>query len=433
MRSVKIIGAGLAGSEAAYQLAKRGIHVTLYEMRPKKTTPAHSSGLFGELVCSNSLRSDQLKNAVGVMKEEMRLLDSLIMKAADKTRLEAGGALAVDREQFAEYITNVLKNHKNVAIVEEEATEIPKDSPVIVASGPLTSDALFSSVQAHTDEDSLFFFDAVAPIVTKDSIDFSIAYFKNRYEEGEGHYINCPMDKNQYDRFYRTLITSPTVNVRDFEDQVFEACMPVETMAKRGRDTLRFGPLKPVGLEKDSEHKPHAVVQLRKDDARGNLYNLVGFQTHLTFPAQRNLLRMIPGLENVEIVRYGVMHRNTFLNAPKHLHATYQSKHCADVFFAGQITGVEGYVESAASGIVAGVNMARRLTGKSMLRFPKTTVIGAQADYIASANPKRFQPMNANFGLHPELGLKLPKRKRKEAYAERAIDAMKAFRSEIDA
>jgi len=432
MQPVKVIGAGLAGSEAAYQLAKRGIPVDLYEMRPKKSTPAHSTGLFGELVCSNSLRSNQLKNAVGVLKEEMRMLDSLILKAADATSLEAGGALAVDREEFSKYITKTLKSIKHITVVEEEVTEIPKDTPVIVASGPLTSDALFASVQTHTDKDSLYFFDAVAPIVSKDTIDFSIAYYKNRYEDGEGDYINCPMDKSQYDRFYRALVASPTVDVRDFEDRVFEACMPIETMAKRGKDTLRFGPMKPVGLEKDADHKPYAVVQLRKDDARGNLYNLVGFQTHLTFPAQRKLLRMIPGLENVEIVRYGVMHRNTFLNAPKHLQATYQSRHDDNIFFAGQITGVEGYVESAASGLIAGINMARKLSDKALLTFPKTTVMGAQADYIATANPKQFQPMNANFGLLPALEVKLPKLRRKEAYAERALDAMRAFRSEID-
>ncbi len=430
--NVHVIGAGLAGSEAAYQLAERGVSVTLYEMRPHRKTPAHETGLFAELVCSNSLRSNQLKNAVGVLKEEMRLLGSLIMQAADANRVEAGGALAVDRTAFAREVTKRLEEHPNITIVREEVKTLPRDVPLIIASGPLTEGPLAEAIKAHTDDDALSFFDAVAPIITKDSIDFSVCYKKNRYEEGTGDYINCPMDKEAYEAFYERLINAETVEIRDFEDNVFEGCMPIETMAKRGRDTLRFGPLKPVGLERDENHRPYAVVQLRKDDARETLYNLVGFQTHLTFKAQKDLIRSIPGLEKAEIMRYGVMHKNAFLNAPKHLKSTYQSAHEPRVFFAGQITGVEGYVESAASGIVAALNMARHVEGASPLVFPKETVMGAQADYIAHAESGRFQPMNANFGLLPALEARLPKRKRKEAYAERALDAMKRFRGEID-
>ncbi len=433
MERVKVIGAGLAGSEAAYQLAKRDIPVTLCEMRPKKMTPAHQTGLFAELVCSNSLRSDRLKNAVGVLKEEMRLFDSLIMKAAGETRVAAGGALAVDRTKFANKVTDTLKNHPLVTVRQEEIERIPEDGYTIVASGPLTEGALAESIKAHTKDEGLFFFDAVAPIVTADSIDQKKCYRKNRYEEGEGDYLNCPMTKAEYDLFYHTLLKSETVGLREFEKKVFEGCVPIETLARRGKDTLRFGPLKPVGLEKDEDHEPHAVVQLRQDDAREVLYNLVGFQTRLTHPAQRELIRTIPGLENAEIVRYGVMHKNTFLNAPRHLKSTYQSRHDEKVFFAGQITGVEGYVESAASGLVAAFNMARLIQGKELVAFPKTTVTGAQADYIAMADPGRFQPMNANFGLLPPLQYRLPKPERKKAYAERALDAMRAFRSEHDA
>jgi len=427
-----IIGAGLAGSEAAYQLASRGVRVTLHEMRPKQQTPAHETDLFAELVCSNSLRSNQLHNAVGVMKEEMRLLDSLIMHAADASRIPAGGALAVDRIRFAQTVSETLESHPNITVRREVVEELP-DAPVIVASGPLTEGPLAEAIQRHTNDERLYLYDAVAPIITKDSVDFDVCYRKNRYESGEGDYINCPMDEAAYERFYEILVNAETVSHRDFEKNVFEGCMPIEAMARRGKDTLRYGPLKPVGLEREGEKRPYAVVQLRKDDARDTLYNLVGFQTSLTYGEQRRLIRSIPGLEAAEILRYGVMHKNTFLNAPKHLRATYQSRHDSSVFFAGQITGVEGYVESAASGIVAALNLLAHLQGESEVRFPLETLIGAQADYLESASPERFQPMNANFGLLPALEKKLPKRRRKEAYAERALSTMKAFRSEIDA
>lgn len=428
MKHISIIGGGLAGSEAAYQLAKRGFTVTIYEMRPLKTTPAHSTDKLGELVCSNSFRSSQMTNAAGVLKEELKLMDSLIMHAAEKSRLDAGGALAVDREMFSSVITETLENMDNVSITRREITTIP-NGPTIIASGPLSSSKFSEALQSFLSDDALHFFDAVAPIVTKDSIDMNVCYYKNRYETtGEGDYINCPMDKEAYDAFYEYMMKGEGVMVREFEKNVFEGCMPVESMAQRGKDTLRFGPMKPVGLERDETHKPYAVIQLRKDDARETMYNLVGFQTQLKFGEQKRLIQMIPGLENAEIVRYGVMHKNSFIKAPKHLYATYQTKTRDDVYIAGQLSGVEGYVESTGSGLVAAVNMARQLQNESPAIFPVETILGAQADYLANANAENFQPMNANFGLVPPLEGKHRKKDRKRLYGERAIAALQRFK-----
>ena len=372
-KEVTVIGAGLAGSEAAWQLAKRGIQVRLIEMRPHSSPPAFSTGQFAELVCSNSLRSNSLNNAVGILKEEMRQLDSLIMKSADLNQVPAGSALAVDRHKFSEMITQTLSNHPNITIVHEEVREIP-EGPVIIASGPLTSEPLAKAIQAFTDEHPFHFFDAAAPILEKDSIDFSKAYFKSRYDKGEASYINCPMDQQQFDTFYEALIAAECAHLHEFEQEVyFEGCMPIEEMARRGKKTLLFGPLKPVGLEREGEH-PVAVVQLRQDNVAGSLYNIVGFQTHLTWPEQRRVFSMIPGLENAKITRYGVMHRNSFLDSPKILKETYQTKKREDLFFAGQMTGVEGYVESAASGLIAGINMARYIQGKECIEFENTCV-----------------------------------------------------------
>ena len=432
MKKVHVIGAGLAGSEAAWQLAKRNIDVVIHEMRPKKMTPAHATGNFAEMVCSNSFRSNKLVNAAGVLKREMALFDSLIMKAALHAALPAGGALAVDREAFSQYVSDALKSHPNIEVRNEEITSIPGE-PVIIATGPLTSEALTDAIQRTLQTEALHFFDAVAPIITKDSIDMDVCYYKNRYDdEARGDYINCPLNEEEYKRFYTILTEAETAEIKEFEENVFEGCMPVETMASRGVDTLRYGPMKPVGLEKDETHRPYAVVQLRQDDARETLFNLVGFQTHLKFGEQKRLIRSIPGLENAEIVRYGVMHKNIFLKAPDHLLPTYQSKIREDLFFAGQLSGVEGYIESAGSGLVAGINMARLMSGKQPLIFPKTTIMGSQADYLANANPKQFQPMNANFGLLEPLGFKHRKKERKELYGKRALESMERFKEEND-
>ncbi|TDQ39637.1 FADH(2)-oxidizing methylenetetrahydrofolate--tRNA-(uracil(54)-C(5))-methyltransferase TrmFO [Aureibacillus halotolerans] len=428
-KKVHVIGAGLAGSEAAWQLAKRGISVVLHEMRPVKQTPAHHTDKFAELVCSNSLRANALTNAVGVLKEEMRLLDSVIVSAADASSVPAGGALAVDRHEFAARVTQQVKEHPLVTVVSEEVQSIP-DGPTIVATGPLTSEAFGSSLRALTGEEDLYFFDAAAPILEKDSIDLEKVYLKSRYDKGEAAYLNCPMTEDEFNRFYDALIAAETVPVKEFEKEIFfEGCMPVEVMANRGRQTLLFGPMKPVGLEDPKTGKrPFAVVQLRQDDAAGTLYNIVGFQTHMKWGPQKEVLRLIPGLENAEIVRYGVMHRNTFINSPKLLKATYQYKDRDDLFFAGQMTGVEGYVESAASGLVAGINAARLVQGEEPIIMPTNTAMGSLANYITSADSTNFQPMNVNFGLFPSLETRIKnKQERNQAIAERALESIQNF------
>ncbi len=427
---VTVIGAGLAGSEATWQLVKRGIPVRLIEMRPKKMPPAFHTDGFCELVCSNSLRSDSLNNAAGIMKEEMRILDSLVMKAADDNAVPAGSALAVDRQGFSDQVTQTLKNHPLVEFVSEEVTEIP-DGPVIIATGPLTSDALAADIARLTEKDAFHFYDAAAPIVEKDSIDFDKAYFKSRYDKGEASYINCAMSQEEYDRFYEELINAQCVELHHFEDlKVFEGCMPVEEMARRGKMTLLFGPLKPVGLEREGEH-PAAVVQLRQDNVSGSLYNIVGFQTHLTWPEQKRVFSMIPGLENARFTRYGVMHRNSFISSPGFLNENYQCLKRPDLFFAGQLTGVEGYVESTASGLVTGISMARYLQSKEQIPFGRSSAIGAQAYYISHADPKHFQPMNANFGIM-ELKEKCKKKERKEKMAEKALERARELAHVLD-
>ena len=424
-----VVGAGLAGCEAAYQLSKRGIKVNLFEMRPGKMTPAHESGLFAELVCSNSLRASSVENAVGLLKEEMRLLDSLIMKAADYARIPAGGALAVDRRVFSGYVTDALKSNPLVNIVNDEVKEIPA-GPTIIASGPLTSDTLGENIQKFFGRDYLSFYDAVAPIIFEESIDKNIVYLKSRYDKGEAAYYNCPMTREEFDRFYEKLINAEKVIPRDFE--VFEGCMPIEEMAARGRETLLFGPLKPVGLEHPKTgERPYAVVQLRQDDAAKTMYNIVGFQTRLKFSEQKRIIRLIPGLENAEIARYGVMHRNTFINSPFLLNSYYQTLARADLFFAGQITGVEGYVESASSGLAAGINLSRVLVGHPPIDFTPATAIGALANYIAAPN-RDFQPMNVNFGIFAPLDRNYKKAERKKMRASRALAKIKAIAGELD-
>lgn len=423
---VNVIGAGLAGSEAAWQLAKRGIKVRLYEMRPIKQTPAHHTDKFAELVCSNSLRANTLTNAVGVLKEEMRILDSVIIKAADECAVPAGGALAVDRHEFAAKVTELVKGHPNVTVINEEVGEIPS-GPTIIATGPLTSKSLSEQLKSLTGEEYLYFYDAAAPIIEKDSIDMEKVYLKSRYDKGEAAYLNCPMTEEEFDRFYEALIAAETVPLKEFEKEIFfEGCMPIEVMAQRGRKTMLFGPLKPVGLEDPKTGKrPYAVVQLRQDDAAGTLYNIVGFQTHLKWGPQKEVLSLIPGLENAEIVRYGVMHRNTFINSPRLLKSTYQYKDREDLFFAGQMTGVEGYVESAASGLVAGLNAAHLVLGKELIEFPNATAIGSMAKYITTANADNFQPMNANFGIFAELPERIKsKKERNEMHANRALETI---------
>lgn len=426
---VNVIGAGLAGSEAAWQIAKRGVRVRLFEMRPVKQTPAHHTDKFAELVCSNSLRANTLTNAVGVIKEEMRMLDSVIMKAADQCAVPAGGALAVDRHEFAGYVTERVKNHPLVEVINEEVTEIP-EGITIIATGPLTSQALAEKIQELTGQDYLYFYDAAAPIVEKDSIDMDKVYVKSRYDKGEAAYINCPMTEEEFDRFYDALISAEVVPLKEFEKEIyFEGCMPFEVMAERGKKTLLFGPMKPVGLEDPKTGKiPFAVVQLRQDDAAGTLYNIVGFQTHLKWGPQKEVLKLIPGLENVEIVRYGVMHRNTFINSPRVLKPTYQLKTNDQLFFAGQMTGVEGYVESAGSGLLAGINAAKLALGEELLVFPEETALGSMARYITEADPRNFQPMNVNFGLFPDLPRRYKlKEKRGEKQAERALGTIRNF------
>ncbi|WP_342537157.1 FADH(2)-oxidizing methylenetetrahydrofolate--tRNA-(uracil(54)-C(5))-methyltransferase TrmFO [Sporosarcina sp. FSL K6-3508] len=429
-QTVNVIGAGLAGSEAAWQLANRGIQVKLFEMRPVKQTPAHHTDKFAELVCSNSLRANNLTNAVGVIKEEMRQMNSLIIQAADRCAVPAGGALAVDRHEFAGNVTEQIRNHPNIEVINEEVTKLP-EGITIIASGPLTSPALAEEVRQLTGEDYLYFYDAAAPIVESDSIDMEKVYLKSRYDKGEAAYLNCPMNAEEFDRFYQALITAEVAPLKDFEKEMyFEGCMPIEVMAKRGEKTMLFGPLKPVGLEDPKTGKrPKAVIQLRQDNAAGTLYNIVGFQTHLKWGAQKEVLQLIPGLENVEIVRYGVMHRNTFINSPKVLSCTYQLKSRPTIFFAGQMTGVEGYVESAGSGLIAGINAAHLAKGDKPIRFPRETALGSMARYITEADPKGFQPMNINFGLFPDLGERIKsKAERAEKHANRALDALQQFK-----
>jgi methylenetetrahydrofolate--tRNA-(uracil-5-)-methyltransferase len=426
-QSVTVIGAGLAGSEAAWQIAKQDIPVTLYEMRPIKRTPAHHTDRFAELVCSNSLRANGLTNAVGVLKEEMRRLDSLILSCADLHAIPAGGALAVDREGFSEEVTKRLREHPLVTVVNDEVKEIPQDGIVVIATGPLTSPELSDSIKKLMGEQYFYFFDAAAPIIEKDSIDLEKVFLASRYDKGEAAYLNCPMTEAEFDVFYEALISAETAEIKDFEKEMyFEGCMPIEVMAKRGKQTVLFGPMKPVGLvDPRTGKQSHAVIQLRQDNAAGTLYNLVGFQTHLKWGEQKRVFSLIPGLENAEFVRFGVMHRNTFINSPKLLLPTYQFRGRETLFFAGQMTGVEGYVESAASGLISGLNAGRLSKGLETLHLPPHTTLGSMAQYITTADFKHFQPMNANFGLFPPLENRVRSKKEKnEAIAARALESI---------
>ena len=432
--NVTVIGAGLAGSEAAWQLAQRGIHVTLCEMKPEKKTPAHETEYFAELCCSNSLRSDQLENAVGLLKEELRRLDSLIIRCADATRVPAGGALAVDRHGFARMVTEELRNHPNVTVMEGEITEIP-EGEVIIASGPLTSDALAEKLQQlFGDAATLNFFDAAAPLVSFESVDMDSAYFASRYDKGTPDYINCPMNEEEYKAFWSALIEAQEAEVHGFEDkQVFEGCMPVEVMARRGEDTLRYGPLKPKGLpDPKTGRDPYAVVQLRKDNADGTIYNLVGFQTHLKWGEQKRVFSMIPALHDAQYLRYGVMHRNTYLDSPRLLDRYYRLRKEPRIAFAGQMTGVEGYVESCASGFLASIELARRLRGMEPLDFPQETAIGALGLYVSNESVGSFQPMNINFGIMPPLGYKVKGKRNKNAeLSARSLVLIDNMREEV--
>lgn len=432
---VKVIGAGLAGCEAAWQLANRGIQVRLYEMKPHKFSPAHHSADFAELVCSNSLRSDQIFNAVGLLKEEMRRLGSLIMASADETRVPAGGALAVDREGFSRLVTERIRTHKNIEVISEEVTHIDEDAYTIVASGPLTSDALSDEIARLTGGEYLHFFDAAAPLVTKESIDMDSAFYAARYGRGTADYINCPMNKEEYLAFYHELINAQTAELKEFDNgKVFEGCMPVEVMATRGVDTLLFGPLKPVGITNPKTGKDdfYAVVQLRQDNAAATLYNIVGFQTHLKFGEQKRVFSMIPALRDAEFVRYGVMHRNTFLDSPRLLDTTYALKADPRIRFAGQMTGVEGYVESTASGWVAGVATAMDVLGKPMPTLDRLTATGALATYISDHTVAKFQPMNVNFGIIEPLGYKIKgKREKNTKISERALEQIEKLKGEL--
>ena len=427
---INVLGAGLAGCEAAWQAARRGVKVKLFEMKPHKMTPAHHTTGFAELVCSNSLRSDCTTNAVGLLKEEMRRFDSLIMQAADATRVPAGSALAVDRAKFSQFITDRIRNHPNIEVVEEEVSSLEEGVITVIATGPLTSDAMAQFIKDDLGCGKLHFFDAAAPIVDAATINMDIAFFASRYDKGDADYINCPMTKEQYDAFWQALTTAEEAQLKEFDKEsqkdvkVFEGCMPVEVMAKRGYETLCYGPLKPVGLIDPRVGKEsYAVVQLRKENREGTMFNLVGFQTHLTFPEQRRVFRMIPGLENAEFLRYGVMHRNTYLNSPGMLDNTYAMNTRPDVFFAGQMTGVEGYVESAGSGLLAGINAANRALGKDKLILPPETMMGAMADYVSRGGTGDFAPMNANFGIVTPLGYRVKGGKvaKNEKLAERAL------------
>lgn len=424
---INIIGGGLAGCEAAYQISKRGINVRLYEMKPTKYSPAHSNSNLAEIVCSNSFKSNLLTNACGLLKEELRMLDSLLIKIADETSVPAGQALAVDREEFSRKVTEYMENLDNVEIIKEEVTEIQDDAVTIIATGPLTSDVLFEKISKLVGNNELHFYDAAAPIIEKSSVDMNIAFIGDRYGKGEADYINLPMNKEEYENFWNELVNAEVVELHSFERrEIFEGCMPVEVMAKRGIDTLRYGPLKPVGFDDPrTGRRPYALVQLRQDNSVGSLYNMVGFQTNLKFGEQKRVFSMIPGLQNAEFVKYGVMHRNTYINSPQILNNVYQMKDNENVFFAGQITGVEGYVESIASGLLAGINAVRYMKNKGKIVFPVETMIGALTDYISTPNEK-FQPMNANFGILPKLPEKIrDKQERYKKLSDRAISIMK--------
>ncbi|MCD2256557.1 methylenetetrahydrofolate--tRNA-(uracil(54)-C(5))-methyltransferase (FADH(2)-oxidizing) TrmFO [Agrilactobacillus fermenti] len=426
---VNVIGAGLAGSEAAWQIASRGVNVKLYEMRPVTTTPAHHTGNFAELVCTNSLRANQISNASGLLKEEMRHLNSIVMQSADHNSVPAGGALAVDREPFSQEITAKLRSLPNIEVINEELNDFP-EGITVVATGPLTASGLAHRIETLNGSDGLYFYDAAAPILDGQTIDRDKVYLKSRYDKGEAAYLNCPMDKAEFEAFYDALIHAEVAESHDFEkENYFEGCMPIEVMAKRGIKTMLFGPMKPVGLEDPKTGKrPYAVIQLRQDNAAASLYNIVGFQTHLKWGEQKRVFRMIPGLENVQIVRYGVMHRNTFMKSPEVLQQSYQSKKQAGLFFAGQMTGVEGYVESTASGLVAGINAANLALGKDLQIFPEETMMGAMAYYITHTAAKHFQPINANFGIMPPLAQKIrDKKERNLALANRALDHLDDF------
>ena len=428
MEPVTVIGAGLAGCECAWQLARRGIPVELREMKPQKMSPAHHTEYFAELVCSNSLRSDQLENAVGLLKEELRRCNSLIMACADAHRVEAGGALAVDRNAFAAAITEKIRNHPNITVVEGEVTEIPPEGNVIFATGPLTSEDLSQAIAGlFHDSKYLNFFDAAAPLVTFESVDMDSAWFASRYDRGTPDYINCPLSREEYEAFWQELTHAQEAEVHGFEDAgVFEGCMPVEVMARRGLDTLRYGPLKPVGLkDPKTGEEPYAVVQLRKDNAQGSIYNIVGFQTHLRWPEQKRVFSMIPALKNAEYIRYGVMHRNTFLDSPRLLDRYYRVRGQERLMFSGQITGVEGYVESTASGCLTAMELARRLEGKPPINFPRETAMGAMALYVSDPSVVNFQPMNVNFGLIPQLGYRVKGKRNKNAeISKRALEKL---------
>ena len=426
MNRAVVLGGGLAGCEAAWQLANRGIKVTLYEMKPIKKTPAHKSDLLAELVCSNSLKANRVDSAAGLLKEEMRHFGSVCLKSADNCSVPAGGALAVDRDLFSKFITEKIKNHPNITVVNEVVDEIPKDTVCVIATGPLTDGKLAEEITKLTGENSLSFFDAAAPIVTSSSIDMGIAFSASRYGKGTDDYINCPFNKEEYEEFHKALVTAESAPLKDFDTpfKVYEGCMPIEVLAKRGEDSIRFGPLKPVGLKDPrTGHSPWAVVQLRKENAKGTLYNLVGFQTNLKFPEQKRVFSMIPGLQNAEFMRYGVMHRNSFINSPKLLSRNLSLKENENIFFAGQISGVEGYMESAASGIIAGINAAAKILGNEALILPDYTMIGALLSYICDETVTDFQPMGANFGIIPPMNTKI--RDKKERYtklAERSLE-----------
>lgn len=427
MQTVNVIGAGLAGCEAAYQLAIRGVAVQLFDMKPEKKTPAHKSELFSELVCSNSLRAANVENAVGLLKEEMRRLGSLVMQAADATQVSAGGALAVDRERFSEMITKTILENRNIKFVSKEVTEIPEGEITIIATGPLTSDALFQYINTVFGAKNLHFFDAAAPIVTADSLEYEKVFFASRYGRGTPDYINCPMTKEEYEAFYNALSSAEMAELHEFDrSMVFEGCLPIEVMAARGVDTLRYGPMKPVGLiDPHTGKEPYAVVQLRKDNRSGTLYNLVGFQTHMKFPEQKRVFSLIPGLEHAEFARYGVMHRNTFLNSPELLNSFYQLKTNPNLYFAGQMNGVEGYVESAASGLLCGIHAARHVLGLPPVDFPNTTSIGSLAHYVSDESVGQFQPMNVNFGIMAPPDFKFRgKRDKNTKLAARALSVL---------